>query len=329
MVVEYMLKCRLPWFRYPKASAETISTDIELYENMFCPKIKFNNSSFCANNKGLIHIEYSENISKEIIYKNAYTLLSFISLCIGTIAQYEPWIKIDNIIYPNFFNFPTETTKGYTTFKDVKFWEFGFEDLIDIFPSILEKLFCEDNSIISSIILPNYLASTYYIDFIGSLEWKFLSAVTTIESLMSYINSESYAKKEKEFKIIFDKLKNSVPDELKKDFKKLTIRRVNLQQKIIDAINLGEIILNTKTIKTFDKGNYAKKCATTRNNITHYLDNSNNSECFTTEEMSNARTFLITLSRIILLYKLCPTKNVSQRFKRNSVLRQILNCYNL
>ena len=201
--------------------------------------------------------------------------------------------------------------------------------MIDIFPSILEKLFYENNSIINSIILPNYLASTYYIDFVGSLEWNFLNAVTTIESLMSYINSENYTKKETENKIIFDKLKNSVNDELKKDFNKLTIRRVTLQQKIIDAINLGEIIFNTKTIKSFNIGNFSEKCANTRNNITHYLSQSKNRECFTNEEMSNAREFLMTLSRVILLQELCPTKNVSQRFKRNTILRDILHYYNL
>ena len=93
MIVEYKLKCRLNWFKCPKktqnnlfnqteTSIEEIQTTYKKLQDIFCPKLWFNNNqnSFCANNKGLIHIEYFENISKKIIYKNAYSLLSFISV---------------------------------------------------------------------------------------------------------------------------------------------------------------------------------------------------------------------------------------------------------
>ena len=326
MLVEYQLKCRLPWFRYNKLPLDEIIKNPEAHDKLFCPEIPFcpENNLFQANNCGEIRIIYSNNNPLETIRFHAITLLSFISMCVGTVCQYEPWIIIDNEVFSDFFSFPKETSLPYKTHKDVKFWELCFGDIRDDFSSILNSLFNPTYPPISYHILPNYLATTYYIDFCGSLEWKFQNAVTTVESLMSFINKETYEKTEEEYLNKFNFVKANIDKEY---ISCISCRRITLEKKLADAIELGRKKLNVAFVSNFHKNKFSTTCANTRNHLCHYLCENKNKAYLSLREMSEATDFFITLARILVLSEICKNIDITTIFKQNSVLRLFLKFY--
>lgn len=340
MKVIFKIKCRLPWFKYAKRKIELngntfeeINKECLQYDMEFCPDIVFNNGKdkFRANNLGEVEIYYDENLSTEQIRTNVNILISFISMCIGDVCQCEDWIIIDDKKYETFFDFPAETHTNLPLYQKRKFWEVSFEEIRNDFNSILDFLFYSpESNIITTYILPNYLATVYFIDFIGSKEWKFKNAVTTIESLMYYIKSKEYKTKEQANKDKFKNLKSKVK-ELEKDLKTLddylAPKRVNLDEKIRDAILLGQKCLGVGIKENFDINIYAQKCANTRNILSHYIDRNPRNQYLTEDEISDATYFLITLSKFLLLKEICKNIDITTKFKNNLLMRTYLHIY--
>ena len=364
MKVIFKIKCRLPWFKYAKRKIELngntfeeINKECLQYDMEFCPDIVFNNGKdkFRANNLGEVEIYYDENLSTEQIRTNVNILISFISMCIGDVCQCEDWIIIDDKKYETFFDFPSETHTNLPLYQKRKFWEVSFEEIRNDFNSILDFLFYSpESSIITTYILPNYLATVYFIDFIGSKEWKFKNAVTTIESLIYYIKKEEYTEKEKKNKDKFKKLKSNLKqleklEKLKeveelKDLEELEVlkefeqnlkavdtysapKRVNLDEKIRDAILLGQECLGVDIKENCNINIYAKKCANTRNILSHYADRNPRNQYLSEDEISDATYFLITLSKFLLLKEICKNIDIATKFKNNLLMRAYLHIY--
>jgi hypothetical protein len=234
----------------------------------------------------------------------------------------------------------------------------SFEEIRNDFGSILDFLFYSPKSkIITTYILPNYLATVYFIDFIGSLEWKFKNAVTTIESLMYYIKHDKYTEKEEGNKNKFKKLKSELKiikklkkleklseadtfvelDELKvlEEFEQslkpidpyLSPKRVNLDKKIFDAIILGREYLGVDIKEDVDIKVYSKKCANTRNLLSHYIEENPHNQYLAESEISDATRFLITLAKYLLLKEICKNIDITKKFKSNPLMRTCLNIY--
>ena len=309
MTVAFKIKCRLPWFKYAKREIELSGNTFEeinqeclRYDMEFCPDVVFNagKDKFRANNLGEVEIEYAESLSQDKIKNHINTLISFISMCVGDICQCEDWTIIDNRTYEKFFDFPSETPTELPLSQKRKFWEVSFEEIRNDFGSILDFLLHSPKSkIITTYILPNYLATVYFIDFIGSLEWKFKNAVTTIESLMYYIKHDEYTEKEKGNKDKFKSLKTKIKQEegIESDLKYIdsysSPKRISLDKKIQDAILLGQEYLGVEIKKDIDINLYSKKCANTRNLLSHYIEENPHNQYLAENEISDATHFLI------------------------------------
>lgn len=343
MTVAFKIKCRLPWFKYAKREIELSGNTIEeinqeclRYDMGFCPDIIFNagKDRFRANNLGEIEIEYAESLSQDKIRNHINTLISFISMCVGDICQCEDWIIIDNRTYEKFFDFPSETPTELPLSQKRKFWEVSFEEIRNDFGSILDFLLHSPKSkIITTYILPNYLATVYFIDFIGSLEWKFKNAVTTIESLMYYIKHDEYTEKEKGNKDKFKSLRTKIKqvEGIESDLKPIdsysSPKRINLDKKIHDAILLGQEYLGVDIKNDVDINIYSQKCANTRNLLSHYIEENPRNQYLAENEISDATRFLITLAKYLLLKELCPNVDITTKFKRNLLMRTYLHIY--
>ena len=372
MKVVFKIKCRLPWFKYAKRKIDFLGSTFEeinqerlRYDEEFCPDIVFNNGKdkFRVNNLGKVEIEYGERLTNEQIRTHIHILISFISMCIGDICQCQDWIIIDNQIYETFFDFPSETPLEIPLYQKRKFWEVSFEEIRNDFGSILDfLLYSPKSKIITTYILPNYLATVYIIDFIGNREWKFKNAVTTIESLMYYIKSEDYTNTEKDNKQKFKNLKSTLkkieklkdlerlndveelkelePLEALKELEVLTEfetlkpvsdylspKRVNLDKKICDAILLGQEYLGVDIKEEVDINIYSKKCANTRNLLSHYIEENPNNQYLAENEISDATDFLITLSKYFLLKEICQNIDITRKFKSNLLMRTYLHIY--
>ena len=343
MTVAFKIKCRLPWFKYAKREIELSGNTFEeinqeclRYDTEFCPDVVFNagKDKFRANNLGEVEIEYAESLSQDKIRNHINTLISFISMCVGDICQCEDWIIIDNRIYEKFFDFPSETPTELPLSQKRKFWEVSFEEIRNDFGSILDFLLHSPKSkIITTYILPNYLATVYFIDFIGSLEWKFKNAVTTIESLMYYIKHDEYTEKEKGNKDKFKSLKTIIKQEegIESDLKYIdsysSPKRISLDKKIHDAILLGQEYLGVDIKNDVDINIYSQKCANTRNLLSHYIEENPRNQYLAENEISDATRFLITLAKYLLLKELCPNVDITTKFKRNLLMRTYLHIY--
>lgn len=343
MTVAFKIKCRLPWFKYAKREIELSGNTIEeinqeclRYDMEFCPDVVFNagKDKFRANNLGEVEIEYAESLSQDKIKNHINTLISFISMCVGDICQCEDWIIIDNRTYEKFFDFPSETPTELPLYQKRKFWKVSFEEIRNDFGSILDfLLYSPKSKIITTYILPNYLATVYFIDFIGSLEWKFKNAVTTIESLMYYIKHDEYTEKEKGNKDKFKSLKTIIKQEegIESDLKYIdsysSPKRISLDKKIHDAILLGQEYLGVEIKKDIDINLYSKKCANTRNLLSHYIEENPHNQYLAENEISDATHFLITLAKYLLLKEICPNVNITKKFKSNLLMRTYLHIY--
>ena len=343
MTVAFKIKCRLPWFKYAKREIELSGNTFEeinqeclRYDMEFCPDVVFNagKDKFRANNLGEVEIEYAESLSQDKIKNHINTLISFISMCVGDICQCEDWIIIDNRTYEKFFDFPSETPTELPLSQKRKFWEVSFEEIRNDFGSILDFLLHSPKSkIITTYILPNYLATVYFIDFIGSLEWKFKNAVTTIESLMYYIKHDEYTEKEKGNKDKFKSLKTKIKQEegIESDLKYIdsysSPKRISLDKKIQDAILLGQEYLGVEIKKDIDINLYSKKCANTRNLLSHYIEENPHNQYLAENEISDATHFLITLAKYLLLKEICPNVDITKKFKSNLLMRTYLHIY--
>lgn len=372
MTVAFKIKCRLPWFKYAKREIELSGNTFEeinqeclRYDMEFCPDVVFNagKDKFRANNLGEVEIEYAERLSQDKIRSHINTLISFISMCVGDICQCEDWIIIDNRIYEKFFDFPSETPTELPLYQKRKFWEVSFEEIRNDFGSILDfLLYSPKSKIITTYILPNYLATVYFIDFIGSLEWKFKNAVTTIESLMYYIKHDEYTEKEKGNKDKFKDLKSTLKkiEKLKElenlinigELKELELletvkeleavtelealkpidaylspKRINLDKKIRDAILLGQEYLGVEIKENVDINLYSQKCANTRNLLSHYIEENPHNQYLAENEISDATHFLITLAKYLLLKEICSNVDITKKFKSNLLMRTYLHIY--
>ena len=259
---------------------------------------------------GNIQFIYRNNVSNELIRRNAQLFLGLISVCTDIICEYKKHIIIDDIIQHDFFSYIIEDHKNLNVYKDLKNLEIGIEEL-DV--NILNKLFDikKDHSLLSNC----FIADKYYKDYPGSDINKFKNAVCMIEEMTNCINFDDYdryyQKNKTNIKSFIIKIKGlSVLDkrEVKEFNESILAKRRTLEKKLMDAISIISEIFNCK--KNDQVISLCNKISNTRNKYSHFFFDDDETKYLNKIEMDNATLSLREMFRIIYLSNLGVKKEV-------------------
>lgn len=320
--IKFKLTIHTPWTKI--VSAESCKKNDLLSDEDFFAHVSADMSDFrtykCGkyyelkmNNLQEFILHFYNDVDENIVREEISILIYLITIFTGSNLKIDNKFIIDENIVYNFYTLPTEDNLDILLYRDVKFYEFGMENLHDYFSNILTYV----NSLNRKIILTlgsNYFNCIFYKDFIDNLSFKFRIIVTNLESLISLINKDKYSNIRIDNKNFLKNLKQKNYDIKKEIEKSIMEKSVSLKEKIKDVFSICENDFGLK-FKNENLDNYCEKVANTRNFISHIFDKEK--EYLNIEEQQEFISVMKEIYRMLFLKYINIDSNlIKERFLR-------------